>query len=261
MLMVTIDHSRPHMELLRNRCEVGIGAMAPLQELLGDERPARKVPVRKRVVNGSATARASKDTSVESLADLLSKVNASRTCTAEHFWLLLRAVEASGREHFRQWRLILAQLSTESHCMSASTLQVQLCEFRQFLERGLAAHVRPSTGGEAALVCVGGAGACEAGASAQKRARARSPPKPPSPRSPAPLLHTERPRVPATVPFRSRRFQRDRVGTPARPEIVECTLCRSMVPQSQFNEHQRECFLAAREEQGRNKRITIRGLR
>eukprot|EP00913_Durusdinium_trenchii_P017766 g16693.t1 len=96
MLTVCIDLAYPKEKILDADCDVG----------LPDRRSA--------------------------LRELLGKVNKSQSASAKHFWKYLTEVETSMRQKFRHLPLVVKQADTKKHHMSASTLQVQLCEYRQF---------------------------------------------------------------------------------------------------------------------------------
>eukprot|EP00439_Symbiodinium_sp_Y106_P045480 s1105_g5.t1 len=68
----------------------------------------------------------------EALRTLLKKVNQSKTASAKHFWKVLEKVEKGMCKKYRHLPLVVKQATTKPHTMSASTLQVQLCEYRQF---------------------------------------------------------------------------------------------------------------------------------
>eukprot|EP00747_Dinoflagellata_sp_TGD_P063786 gnl/TRDRNA2_/TRDRNA2_153607_c0_seq1.p1 gnl/TRDRNA2_/TRDRNA2_153607_c0~~gnl/TRDRNA2_/TRDRNA2_153607_c0_seq1.p1 ORF type:complete len:603 (-),score=141.02 gnl/TRDRNA2_/TRDRNA2_153607_c0_seq1:79-1887(-) len=68
----------------------------------------------------------------EALGKLRDRINASKEKSSEHFWKLIKAVEAHGRKYFEDLPLVVKQMQTKQHNMSAVTLQVQLCEYRQF---------------------------------------------------------------------------------------------------------------------------------
>ncbi|CAK8988036.1 unnamed protein product [Durusdinium trenchii] len=111
MLTVCIDLAYPKEKILDADCDVGVGAAPPLQCLLGNA----KLPDRR-----------------SALRELLGKVNKSQSASAKHFWKYLTEVETSMRQKFRHLPLVVKQADTKKHHMSASTLQVQLCEYRQF---------------------------------------------------------------------------------------------------------------------------------
>lgn len=110
MLTVPIDMAYPKLKLLESDCEVGIGAAPPLQILLASKTPDRR----------------------QALRTLLKKVNQSKTASAKHFWKVLEKVEKGMCKKYRHLPLVVKQATTKPHTMSASTLQVQLCEYRQF---------------------------------------------------------------------------------------------------------------------------------
>ncbi|CAK0803996.1 unnamed protein product [Prorocentrum cordatum] len=68
----------------------------------------------------------------DALMALGARINESDIPSAGHFWELLAEVEAHGRTYFESYPLIVAQMKTKARVIHAATLQVQLCEFRQF---------------------------------------------------------------------------------------------------------------------------------
>jgi len=72
------------------------------------------------------------DVRSEALMALGARINESKVPSARHFWKLLAEVEAHGRSYFKALPLVTAQMKTKERFISAVTLQVQLCEFRQF---------------------------------------------------------------------------------------------------------------------------------
>mmetsp|Transcript_110545 Transcript_110545/g.323430 ORF Transcript_110545/g.323430 Transcript_110545/m.323430 type:complete len:571 (+) Transcript_110545:61-1773(+) len=111
MITVCLDLAYPKQGLLESQCEVGIGALAPLRCLLpngGPENPR------------------------EALKELTRAVNCSVGPSAQHFWKFLPEVEKVARRKFKRLPLIMEQVKTRATKMSAVTLQVQLCEYRQF---------------------------------------------------------------------------------------------------------------------------------
>jgi len=68
----------------------------------------------------------------DALMALGARINESNIPSAKHFWKLLAEVEAHGRKYFGNYPLIVAQMKTKARVIHAATLQVQLCEFRQF---------------------------------------------------------------------------------------------------------------------------------
>jgi len=112
MLMVSIDIAYPKLQLLANTCDVGVGAVKALQRLFpesGKEDP--------RDLLGFATRAA----------------NSSKTVAAQNFWHLLNKVESMARKRFGELPLVLEQVCNSAQ-LSAVTIQVQLCEWRQFLD-------------------------------------------------------------------------------------------------------------------------------
>eukprot|EP00435_Cladocopium_sp_Y103_P030721 s419_g7.t1 len=98
-------------KILDADCDVGVGAAPPLQCLLEKS----SLPDRR-----------------SALRELLQKVNTSKSASAKHFWKYLAEVEAAMGKRFKHLPLVVKQAQTKAHAMSAATLQVQLCEYRQF---------------------------------------------------------------------------------------------------------------------------------
>lgn len=111
MLTVCIDLAYPQEKILDADCDVGVGAAPPLQCLLEKS----SLPDRR-----------------SALRELLQKVNTSKSASAKHFWKYLAEVEAAMGKRFKHLPLVVKQAQTKAHAMSAATLQVQLCEYRQF---------------------------------------------------------------------------------------------------------------------------------
>jgi len=111
MLTVCTDLAYPEMGLLASQCEVGIGALTPLRRLLP----------------GGGVADAKK-----ALEELRQSFNNSPDEGAQHFWDILMNVEARAREYYEDYPLLLQQFQSERGNLSPATLQVQLCEYRQF---------------------------------------------------------------------------------------------------------------------------------
>ncbi|CAJ1427712.1 unnamed protein product [Effrenium voratum] len=110
MLTVCIDLAYPQEKLLEADCDVGTGAAPPLQCLLGKKLPDRR----------------------QGLRHLLGKVNHAKSASARLFWTYLTQVEKATCREFRHLPLVQKQAKTKPGHMSAATLQVQLCEYRQF---------------------------------------------------------------------------------------------------------------------------------
>eukprot|EP00928_Gymnodinium_smaydae_P070803 TRINITY_DN54570_c0_g1_i1.p1 TRINITY_DN54570_c0_g1~~TRINITY_DN54570_c0_g1_i1.p1 ORF type:complete len:690 (-),score=167.55 TRINITY_DN54570_c0_g1_i1:57-2048(-) len=111
MLTVCIDLAYPKLKLLESQCEVGTGAATPLRCLLPKGGPSDNK---------------------QALSALLKIANTSKNASTKGFWAVLKKSEAAVREKFKQYPLICAQANTKEGNMSACTLQVQLCEYRQF---------------------------------------------------------------------------------------------------------------------------------
>ena len=119
MLTVCIDLAYPKAQFLEQQCDVGTGAAPPLRCLLA----------------GSGSGDRAKD-----LKTLLKLVNSSKSVHAKHFWGCLQKAESSIRTKFKSLPLVCAQASTKKHSMTACTLQVQLCEYRQY-RHSIARHL------------------------------------------------------------------------------------------------------------------------
>jgi len=111
MITVCLDLAYPKSKLLESQCDVGTGAVPPLRCLLPKGGPEGK--------------RAA-------LTDLLKAVNLAKGDSAKHFWTSLKKSEMILRSHFKKYPLVCSQANTKARRMSAVTLQVQLCEYRQF---------------------------------------------------------------------------------------------------------------------------------
>jgi hypothetical protein len=66
------------------------------------------------------------------LRNLLKNINESTCESAARFWHTLQEAESVLRKKFAKLPLVCAQLGTKEGAMTAVTLQVQLCEYRQF---------------------------------------------------------------------------------------------------------------------------------
>lgn len=111
MLTVCIDLAYPKLQLLESQCDVGTGAAPTLACLLPKSGPPDKK---------------------QALKVLLRKVNRWKSPSAKHFWQMLQKNEAIIKTKFKKLPLVRAQACTKRRGMSAVTLQVQLCEYRQF---------------------------------------------------------------------------------------------------------------------------------
>eukprot|EP00746_Dinoflagellata_sp_MGD_P149202 gnl/MRDRNA2_/MRDRNA2_81267_c0_seq1.p1 gnl/MRDRNA2_/MRDRNA2_81267_c0~~gnl/MRDRNA2_/MRDRNA2_81267_c0_seq1.p1 ORF type:complete len:636 (-),score=134.70 gnl/MRDRNA2_/MRDRNA2_81267_c0_seq1:164-2071(-) len=111
MLTVCMDLAYPKEQLLEAECDVGTGALKPLFRLL----PKGATQDKKKA-----------------LSALLQIVNSSKTPSAKHFWSTLGKVESKLRCKFKSYPLVLSQICTKQGKMTAQTLQVQLCEYRQY---------------------------------------------------------------------------------------------------------------------------------
>merc|ERR1712125_95176 len=111
MITVCLDLAYPKEKLLESQCDVGSGASTPLRCLLHKGGPTDK--------------RAA-------LSVLLKIMNASKAVSTKYFWSVLKSTEKILRSHFGKHPLVCAQADTKTGRMTAVTLQVQLCEYRQF---------------------------------------------------------------------------------------------------------------------------------
>ncbi|CAJ1451365.1 unnamed protein product [Effrenium voratum] len=111
MLMVSIDIAYPKLQLLASTCDVGVGALKALQRLFPGSLEPREALVR-------ATRAA----------------NCARLPAASNFWGLLAKVESRLQTRFSGMPRVLDQVSTPPGHLSAVTIQVQLCEWRQFMD-------------------------------------------------------------------------------------------------------------------------------
>lgn len=111
MLMVCVDLAYPHLGLLRSQCEIGNGALVPLRCLLGSSGPTDPKAA---------------------LVQLTQTFNQSQSTSSKHFWSYLPQVEELARQKHQRLPLILEQVKTQPGAVNAVTLQVQLCEYRQF---------------------------------------------------------------------------------------------------------------------------------
>lgn len=66
------------------------------------------------------------------MKQLLKAVNSSTSPHAKQFWTTLKKAEGVLQTTFKATPLVVAQAKTKTHGMTACTLQVQLCEYRQF---------------------------------------------------------------------------------------------------------------------------------
>merc|ERR1711953_255982 len=69
---------------------------------------------------------------VQALVQLRDRIVSSKLPGAMHFQSILEKVENKMCEKFQEYPLILEQMKTHKVGLSCGTLQVQLCEFRQF---------------------------------------------------------------------------------------------------------------------------------
>lgn len=116
MLTVCVDLAYPKMRLLETECEVGVGAAAPLKALLPDGQKAK----------------AENKDNKQALRALLKVVNSAKGDASKRYWEVLAAAESDIGRKYKHLSLVREQVNTKKGALCASTLQVQLCEFRQF---------------------------------------------------------------------------------------------------------------------------------
>mmetsp|Transcript_93565 Transcript_93565/g.165530 ORF Transcript_93565/g.165530 Transcript_93565/m.165530 type:complete len:355 (-) Transcript_93565:75-1139(-) len=116
MLMVEVDIAMPKIGLLHDRCEVGSGALDPLKNILKEE----GVPM-PQTGNRSDGLIALRDHIVRGSCDSNHK----------HFKKVISKFERKARQHFKKFPLLVKQMQMADRPLGCSTLQVQLCEFRQ----------------------------------------------------------------------------------------------------------------------------------
>merc|ERR1719359_357716 len=112
MLTVCIDLAYPKERMGESTCDVGSGAFKPLQALMP-----------------KADAKKDKKELLKAFAKI---ANSSTGSSTKSFWSVLKKVETQVRDKFSKYPLICAQANTRQGNLSAVTLQVQLCEYRQF---------------------------------------------------------------------------------------------------------------------------------
>ena len=118
MLLMSIDIAYPKLQLLASTCDVGVGALKGLQKLFPSSNMSNPRDV---------------------LVQATHAANSLDTETTQSFWQLLAEVEGLAQQRFRKLPLVLNQVSTVSTTtaageLSVATVQVQLCEWRQFLD-------------------------------------------------------------------------------------------------------------------------------
>eukprot|EP00428_Durinskia_dybowskii_P026596 CAMPEP_0170236252 /NCGR_PEP_ID=MMETSP0116_2-20130129/17871_1 /TAXON_ID=400756 /ORGANISM="Durinskia baltica, Strain CSIRO CS-38" /LENGTH=652 /DNA_ID=CAMNT_0010487045 /DNA_START=84 /DNA_END=2042 /DNA_ORIENTATION=+ len=111
MLTVCVDLAYPKEKLLESQCDVGMGAAPPLRALTKGKTFTDKV---------------------QALRALQVEFNRANGPHAKEFWATLKLQEAKIRSFFKKYPLVCSQASTKDRQLTASTLQVQLCEYRQF---------------------------------------------------------------------------------------------------------------------------------
>lgn len=117
MLTVSLDIAFPSLGLLKEHCDVGTGAIGGLERLMptlgsleGDQPQAQSA------LDTVTAAINAKDAAVDN---------------AVTFWKLLPEVEQVARDTYSDHQLVLDQMDTPQFGLSAATVQVQLCEWRQ----------------------------------------------------------------------------------------------------------------------------------
>ena len=78
MLMMSVDIAYPEKQLLKESCDVGIGARQALRRLVAAQEPRK------------------------ALKEATAALNASKVRSARHFWNLLSTVEDLAQERFAQ---------------------------------------------------------------------------------------------------------------------------------------------------------------
>jgi len=118
MLMVSVDIFFPRLGLLAERCDVGIGAVRGLE----------------RLVPGAGCLEGDQVKSQSALELVTAAMNSEppRVPSASAFWSLLPEVERMACDKYGANKLLLSQMSTQKFALSAGTVQVQLCEWRQY---------------------------------------------------------------------------------------------------------------------------------
>eukprot|EP00746_Dinoflagellata_sp_MGD_P066907 gnl/MRDRNA2_/MRDRNA2_27656_c0_seq1.p1 gnl/MRDRNA2_/MRDRNA2_27656_c0~~gnl/MRDRNA2_/MRDRNA2_27656_c0_seq1.p1 ORF type:complete len:454 (+),score=63.78 gnl/MRDRNA2_/MRDRNA2_27656_c0_seq1:56-1417(+) len=112
MLMCCIDLSYPRLCLLRDKCEIGVGALEGLQRLIPDG-------------HGSVQFQ---------LQQLVEHINSPRMkARYQKFWEVLSQVERVGQQKYADMPMLHYHLDACRTGIFASVVQVQLCEWRQFL--------------------------------------------------------------------------------------------------------------------------------
>ena len=114
-LMVTIDIAYPELKILSETCNVGLGALKALKRLAPDHKNEPKY-------------------CQQSLTQVTAAANMSTSDAASGFWSMLDQLEVRARQRFVTFPLIVAQVKTPRGQLSVATVQVQLCEWRQFQE-------------------------------------------------------------------------------------------------------------------------------
>jgi len=80
------------------------------------------------------SAAASLKAASEALQTLRARINGHDSDSCKHFWKLLAKVETHATKYFKGLPLVIQQMKTAPRHMTAATVQVQLCEWRQFQE-------------------------------------------------------------------------------------------------------------------------------
>ncbi|CAE8680821.1 unnamed protein product [Polarella glacialis] len=118
MLMASIDIAYPDLGLLSKNCDVGVGAVGGLRRLMP---------------NSGLDAEAS-SSRLAALKLVTKAANRCKRPSVASFWQLLSKVERVAHQRYKKMPLIMKQVATVAGALSAVTVQVQLCEWRQLLE-------------------------------------------------------------------------------------------------------------------------------
>merc|ERR1719330_918858 len=127
MLCASIDISYPELSLLKSQCSVGIGALPGIELILQKQQ------------QGAVTVH-----HMKALQEAKDMINSSTDATSEHFWAYLAKVEEKAKQTFKDFPHVISQVTSEPRNMTSVTLQVQMCEWRQFCE-----HLMGIVGGSA----------------------------------------------------------------------------------------------------------------
>eukprot|EP00913_Durusdinium_trenchii_P029169 g27345.t1 len=129
---VSIDIAYPHLQLLASTCDVGVSWPNP--SFSTSKHAKREVGVGALKALQRLFPSNSMDDPRDVLGNATRAANSSQASAAQSFWRLLAKVESLAQKRFAQLPLVLEQVSTRPGQLSAVTMQVQLCEWRQFLD-------------------------------------------------------------------------------------------------------------------------------